>query len=251
MKQKAFTLIELLVVVAIIAILAAMLLPALNRARESAKSSACIQNLKQIGLAWQMYVGDYEQWTTWANTAGNSQPEGCYDVFWYEFLTPYTEGTEVFQCPGYAKRRTWRFTGMTQSKGDTYSTDYQLNPWTIRITQGQLSGSPEALVLVWDASDIYQNTHDPYRIPRNVNMSTTQYAPDGTPCGNNATTHATSQQIPSFYTRKGGNIGPHNYGINALFCDGHVQWFAPSMPKRDWIVPNTKIRWWRTVNDLQ
>src|SRR5262245_24471304 len=57
--RKAFTLIELLVVVAIIAILAALLLPALREARESAKSTTCLNNLKQIGLAYQMYQDDH------------------------------------------------------------------------------------------------------------------------------------------------------------------------------------------------
>ncbi len=60
MRSKGFTLIELLVVIAIIAILAAILFPVFARAREKARQTSCLSNLKQIGTAMMMYVQDYD-----------------------------------------------------------------------------------------------------------------------------------------------------------------------------------------------
>jgi len=59
-KPKGFTLIELLVVIAIIALLMAILMPALKRAKEQGERAVCLSNLKQLGLAWILYADDNE-----------------------------------------------------------------------------------------------------------------------------------------------------------------------------------------------
>ena len=88
-KHACFTLIELLVVIAIIAILAAMLLPALSASRESAKSSQCLSNLKQIQLGYSMYANDFDGWLHAAAQKTN------YQTAWTQYITDYVFGQKM------------------------------------------------------------------------------------------------------------------------------------------------------------
>jgi len=86
-RIAAFTMIELLVVVAIIAILASLLLPALDRARDKAKTAACVNNLRQLSAAVLLYAYDYNDWVPGANWEPGAATSGgwewSYRGFWY------------------------------------------------------------------------------------------------------------------------------------------------------------------------
>lgn len=92
-EQRGFTLIELLVVIAIIAILAAILFPVFARARENARKSSCMSNMKQLGLAVLQYNQDYDE------KYPTGLQQNWWDVTWYRIVQPYVKSEQVFRCP--------------------------------------------------------------------------------------------------------------------------------------------------------
>lgn len=128
-RRQRFTLIELLIVIAIIAILAAMLLPALNKARETAKSAKCVNNLKQIGTAYAVYTANYNDFMIPMFGAPD------YKLYWHHQLLNYNDSTykyesggvprSVFDCPAMP---------VHDDENNAILIDYGLNPFIIRTS---------------------------------------------------------------------------------------------------------------------
>ena len=185
--RKGFTLIELLVVIAIIAILAAILFPVFARARAKARQATCASNLKQLGLAFEMYASDYDDalpgatngpggsglyggWVWYANFGVPGQ--GYFDVT-NGSLFAYVKNRQVYQCPD-----------DNSGSGCTF----ELNGNLRNLPTVQVPDASRTLLLI--PEDDHGTANDglfdlTYRDP--VNRS-------------------------------------HNGGLTTAFCDGHVKW---------------------------
>ncbi|MCE5237051.1 DUF1559 domain-containing protein [bacterium] len=134
--RKGFTLIELLVVIAIIAILAAILFPVFAKAREKARQSSCLSNVKQLALAALSYAQDFDE----ANVIyGNQGSEA--GMYWYQFIAPYCKNTQVFICP--SRSTTYPGYGFSTSHGTG-------------LSLGSISSPSEQLMMA-DNYNIYLN----------------------------------------------------------------------------------------------
>ncbi len=186
---RGFTLVELLVVLATIAILAALLLPALSRAKSQALAIVCLNNLKQDMLAWYMYGEDNNDWLVPNNPAnmfdaqgkrlptwawGNMRygnPDGTnvdYVIGQREgSLGPYLKTYQVFKCPSdksltkldvgksYPRVRSYSMNGFMGTKARYWSGE---TPWTIFLRRGDLNVSPRPEIFVF--MDVHEDFLD-------------------------------------------------------------------------------------------
>ncbi len=186
-RRHGFTLIELLVVIAIIAILAAILFPVFARAREKARQTSCLSNLKQVALGHLMYAQDYDETIVpsllYYNSDDLNPPES---MWWYMKLEPYLKNDQILLCPSVSDHTH----GIADGSAENYVCDYAMNQFIHGEPLGDVQ-APAATVLNCERANTYARIYNP--------AST----------GGNA-----------YHTM----TWRHNEGANFSFADGHAKW---------------------------
>jgi prepilin-type N-terminal cleavage/methylation domain-containing protein len=148
-----FTLIELLVVIAIIAILAAILFPVFAKAREKARQTSCISNLKQIGLAVMQYIQDYDERYPTVRTWVNGVNKG-YE--WRMSIQPYIKNVQVLSCPS-GNRSDQFYWGDCIGQGDSMENPYVGRSYAWATNNGDMNPS-NGFSYAWNAAEPKQAT---------------------------------------------------------------------------------------------
>jgi len=196
--RRGFTLIELLVVIAIIAILAAILFPVFARAREKARQSTCINNVKQLQLAILMYIGDYDDTFPLAH---NDDSGSTALLRWFHLIAPYVKNEQCWICPS------WRSYRHRTDRLQTYG-------WNV-ATNGM--GYYNLTVRTWTGKRL-KLSEIPYPAETiNIGEETVSDDPDIAGGWRGYLAAGTLSRLPT----------THNEGGNYGFIDGHAKWLLP------------------------
>jgi prepilin-type N-terminal cleavage/methylation domain-containing protein/prepilin-type processing-associated H-X9-DG protein len=199
--RRGFTLIELLVVIAIIAILASILFPVFARAREKARQTSCLSNVKQLTLGANMYAQDYDELLPrGAHDFSDDSNWGAGDMSWRTMVLPYVKNVQIFQCP--SKRMSSMYDGSLLDGG--LNAGYGIN--YAHYTSGT-NPSGKSLGEADDASAVILLLESTGPV----------YVSDGDP-----SLHPGWVRTDEAATR-------HNGGENCGFIDGHAKWLKANV----------------------
>ncbi len=197
-NKKGFTLIELLVVIAIIAILAAILFPVFARARENARRTSCLSNVKQLGLGYMQYTQDYDEKYPIISYGDGEQivyPNGVSSTNnWAMRIFPYVKSVQIYNCPSNTSTP-WQ--GGTSSAAST----------SPHIVYSSSYGASAAL---------FSNSLVPVPIASVAKVSETVMLADST--------GTSPYMIYQLYAATRYVADRHLDGANFVFADGHAKW---------------------------
>ena len=231
-SKQAFTLIELLVVIAIIAILAAILFPVFAQAREKARQSACLSNLRQIGLAFSMYAQDYDERLPDRRDLKSSLPGGFRPwTSWPPFdprtgwaanvLLPFTKNNQIWSCPSAAGSVAGNAIQVRQAISSAPNSPVSLY-WMWRFDHRD---NPVILKNLWGKTDL-QAVSD----LQAVNDPTIEYP--------NSPSDVMIVEDP-YFPRTTATVAPELKGVDVhvggrcrLFLDSHAKYFKDSRTGR-------------------
>ncbi|MFO7948483.1 MAG: prepilin-type N-terminal cleavage/methylation domain-containing protein [Armatimonadota bacterium] len=201
-RRRGFTLIELLVVIAIIAILAAILFPVFARAREKARQSSCLSNVKQLALGFDMYVQDYDETAPFArdhSMTGSQYYLSCRS--WMDQVEPYVKNKQIFVCPTMKQYTNGKKYGYSFNAGMGYDPGYDR---TGPLYEGlDIAGVIYPSRTPWLADAMYT----PWNYPGNLNLLYYALA------------HRADLEDKHLWPEA------HNGGRNVAFVDGHAKWY--------------------------
>jgi prepilin-type N-terminal cleavage/methylation domain-containing protein/prepilin-type processing-associated H-X9-DG protein len=209
-KRRGFTLIELLVVIAIIAILAAILFPVFAKARDKARQSSCLSNIKQLTIAMLSYAQDFDE-TIPKYRLGSTNPS-C-STMWYTVLPPYIKSTQIFHCPSVTYGTD---ADISYGCNGTHASMCNNGPGLALndgLTLSDIKNAAQCFIIFDAAADGYcvGTSYGP-KGGKEDRVFVDGYCPvGGGGCGN--------------FTNPAANSKRHNNGANGGFLDGHAKWY--------------------------